>query len=554
MGVFSSGAKVMMMMMMVSTSMAMAAGTTLCSLVSPSPASLPALQAAYPWRPRVAFLPQSLSTTNFGRAKRFVGVWNTAFTVASSEEHSTNGQGFGPDMFVLDLAEKLEESEYAQNCGVAARQALSTLRERSAEVALSSQWPTNKSEAYRFTDLKFLKKSQVNPASLPPPDLSLQLSGLNLTKDESLRLVFVDGFLSSSLSNSEKLPEGVSFGSISTLSDDLIRNAVSPKLGESAEWIDGDFFASLNGVGARELGVIIIPEGFALQVPIHIVYYSSQGGNKDSETQTYLISCPRLLVVVSKGAKVNIVEEFIGEAQKMYWSNAVAEFFIEEGGEVRHSYIQNQEREAVHIKQTCVAQKEHSRYQLVEAGLGSKLSRHNLHIQQLGPDTQTKVSTFLLAGQNQLQDLHSKLILSHPRGFGRQLQKSIVIHSSGHSVFDGNIKVNRYAQQTDAGQLSRSLLLSPRGTVNIKPNLQIIADDVKCSHGAAISDLQEEQLFYFRARGIDPQTARNTLIFSFGAEVLEQLEYQNLQKRVESIMIAFLRAEGAISQAGSNIC
>ena len=106
--------------------------------------------------------------------------------------------------------------------------------------------------------------------------------------------------------------------------------------------------------------------------------------------------------------------------------------------------------------------------------------------------------------------------------------------------------MNRYAQQTDAGQLSRSLLLAPRATVNIKPNLQIIADDVKCSHGAAISDLEEEQIFYFQARGIDPQSARSILVFSFGAEVLSQFEYPKLQKRIESTVQEILKAEGAI--------
>jgi len=107
----------------------------------------------------------------------------------------------------------------------------------------------------------------------------------------------------------------------------------------------------------------------------------------------------------------------------------------------------------------------------------------------------------------------------------------------------------RYAQQTDAGQLSRSLLLAPRATVNVKPNLQIIADDVKCSHGAAISDLEEEQLFYFRARGIDSETARSALVFSFGAEVLQHLSYESLRKRVEALVKGSLAAEGLIDSS-----
>ena len=105
---------------------------------------------------------------------------------------------------------------------------------------------------------------------------------------------------------------------------------------------------------------------------------------------------------------------------------------------------------------------------------------------------------FLLCGAAQLSDLHTKLTLDHPRGEADQLHKCIVSSASGRGVFDGNVKVNRMAQKTDAGQLSRNLLLVPRATVNVKPNLQIIADDVKCTHGCAVSDLSEEELFYFR--------------------------------------------------------
>ncbi|MCO5571305.1 hypothetical protein L7F22_025043 [Adiantum nelumboides] len=466
---------------------------------------------------------------------------------ASSNEQELWTLSFGPDVFVLDLAEKLEELEYAPGLNTAALEALSHLRERSAEATLSLQWPTNKVEAYRYTDLRFLKKSDVEPTSLPSQDPGLELASFELTSDENMYMLFSDGVVSSSSSDGLKDQDGVVFGCMSSLPEELVKEHVIPKLGESADWIDGDFFASLNGLGVRELGVVIVPAGVKMQRPLHVLYCSSQGGSEGGEKPVYALSCPRLLVFVGKGAEINIVEEFVGEAGKLYWSNAVVEFFIEDEGSVRHNYVQNQGRDAVHIKQTCVAQKRSSNYELVEAVIGSRLSRHNVHIQQLGPDTTTKMDSFLLAGQSQLQDLHSRLILSHPRGFARQLHKCIVMHSSGHCVFDGNVKVNRYAQQTDAGQLSRSLLLAPRASVSVKPNLQIIADDVKCSHGAAISDLEQDQIFYFQARGIDPQTARSTLVFSFGAEVLQQFRNKKLQERVEKTVMQFLQTEGAIA-------
>jgi Fe-S cluster assembly protein SufD len=147
---------------------------------------------------------------------------------------------------------------------------------------------------------------------------------------------------------------------------------------------------------------------------------------------------------------------------------------------------------------------------------------------------------FVLCGARQLHDLHTSLRLDHPEGVADQVHKCIVSEASGHGVFDGNVQVNKAAQLTDAGQLSRNLLLAPRATVNVKPNLQIIADDVKCTHGCAVSDLSAEEMFYFRSRGIDASTARRALVYSFGAEVLQQLEHKELVQRLADAVNAKL--------------
>jgi Fe-S cluster assembly protein SufD len=141
---------------------------------------------------------------------------------------------------------------------------------------------------------------------------------------------------------------------------------------------------------------------------------------------------------------------------------------------------------------------------------------------------------FLLCSENQLHDLHTSLKLHHPEGVADQLHKCIVSHASGRGVFDGNVQVNKLAQQTDAGQMSRNLLLVPKATVNVKPNLQIIADNVKCTHGCAVSDLSTEEMFYFRSRGIDASDARKALVFSFGAEVVQQLSHKALVDRIQA--------------------
>ncbi|MBA0826823.1 hypothetical protein Goarm_011644 [Gossypium armourianum] len=392
------------------------------------------------------------------------------------------------DQFVLQLADSVEDSLPSSS---SSSLPLQKLRDNSSETLLSTQWPSRKDESFRFTDTSFIKNSDINPISHPPNSLDL----LEVSRDTQFESFnFVDGFLVDSSFSSSNLPDGVYVGSLSKLSSEGILKRVCELLGDF-EW--GDLFWSVNGLGAPDLMVVYVPEGCRVENPIYLKYIAVEGADKGSKKMP--LSNPRVFVLVEKGGEVGIVEEFVGKEKT-------------------------------------------STYELVEVSTGGKLSRHNVHVQQLGSDTVTELTTFHLSVGDQTQDLHSRIVLDHPRGYSQQLHKCIVAHSSGQAVFDGNVKVNRYAQQTDAGQLTRSLLLEPRATVNVKPNLQIIADDVKCSHGAAISDLEDSQLFYFQARGIDLETAREALVFSFGAEVIDKLPHSFVQKQVKDHVKALLKS------------
>ncbi|KAL2544029.1 Protein ABCI7 [Forsythia ovata] len=431
------------------------------------------------------------------------------------------------DPHVLQLAETLEDS--LQSSSSPPLPPLQKLRDISSQSLLSTSWPSRKDEPFRFTDTSFIKNSHIEPIS---PSESQSLASLPVSSDTLLPLhvTILDGYVVDSLSQLSELPDGVFVGGLSSLNSEATMKRVS----EYVPNFQGDLFWLLNGVGAPDIIVVYVPEGCRVESPLHLKYFSLKGSEKDSKTLP--ISNPRVLVLVEKGGEIGIVEEHTGvdETDKCYWANSVMEIVIGNGAKVSHSYIQTQSLGAAHVKWTSVRQESKSIYELTEVSTGGKLSRHNLHVQQLGPDTVTELSTFHLSIGDQIQDLHSKLVLDHPRGVSRQLHKCIVAHSLGQAVFDGNVQVNRDAQQTDAGQLTRSLLLEPRATVNIKPNLQIIADDVKCSHGAAISDLEDDQLFYFQARGIDIVTARKALIISFASEVIERFPNTCVQNKVES--------------------
>ncbi|KAL7188293.1 hypothetical protein ACSBR1_038191 [Camellia fascicularis] len=338
------------------------------------------------------------------------------------------------DPFVLQIAETLEDSLSSTSTS-SPPSPLQKLRDTSSQSLLSTPWPSRKDEPFRFTDTSFIKLSQIQPISHPPQSFN----SLGVSTDTHLpTLTIVDGFNVNSLSQLQNLRNGVFVGSLSSLNSEAIMKRVS----EFVSSFEGDLFWSLNGVGAPDLIVVYVPEECRVESPLHLRYYSIEGG--DSGSKKLPISNPRVLVLVEKGGEIGIVEEYEGgDGEKCYWANSVTEVVIGEGGKVSHSYIQSQSLNAAHFKWTSVRQESASSYELIEVSTGGKLSRHNLNVQQVGPDTLTELSTFHLSVGDQTQDLHSRLVLDHPRGFSRQLHKCIVAHSLGQAVFDGNIKVNR---------------------------------------------------------------------------------------------------------------
>ncbi|PIA57757.1 hypothetical protein AQUCO_00600467v1 [Aquilegia coerulea] len=460
------------------------------------------------------FLPHSISLSLSKPKLHFKTIQPIRATISSNLS----------DPLVLQIAETFEDSLSLSSSTTTP--SLQKLRDTSSQSILSLSWPTVKDEPFRFTDTSFIKTCEIKPvSSIPIPSSSIP-SELNDT--QFANLVIVDGHVVSSYKISE-FPKGVFVGSVNDIDSEVIKKRVFEFV---SDFQDGDLFWSLNGIGAPDFTVVYVPSDCKVEMPLHFTFFSSESG--DIGSKVLPVSNPRVLVLVEKGGEIEIIEEYFGaDENQCYWVNSAMEVLIGEGGKVTHSYIQRQGPNSAHTKWTFVRQEAASTYKVVEISTGGTLSRHNLHVQQVGPDTVTEFSTFHLCVNDQTQDLHSRLVLDHPGGTSQQLHKCIVAHSSGKVVFDGNVKVNRYAQKTDAGQLTRSLLLEPRASVNLKPNLQIIADDVKCSHGAAISDLEADQLFYFRARGIDSKTARKALVLSFGAEVMNQLPHKSLRLKIE---------------------
>lgn len=424
--------------------------------------------------------------------------------------------------------------------GNSAPSAVSALRSSCQAALPSMRMPSTRNEEYRYTDISPLLNASLAIASADAAVNSQQLEQLAVPEAAGSRVVLVNGVFRPELSDLSAVgQEGVFIGSAADAPAEVLQ-----ELGQQSNTRGGPF-AVLNGSMVADVLVVALPAGAKLQQPLHVLHVSTPAAaaadGSSSGGPVLNASAARLLVSLGANASAEVVEEFVSDAEGSHVSMPVAEVVLGEGSELKHGYVHREASGAQHFKATLVKQAEGSCYELVEARVGGSLTRHDVGVQQDGPDTTTSMKHFVLAGAGQLQDLHSKLVLDHPRGEADQLHKCISSASTARGVFDGNVKVNRLAQKTNAGQLSRNLLLVPKATVNVKPNLQIIADDVKCTHGCAVSDLSDEELFYFRARGVSYEQARQALVYSFGAEVVQQLKHEKLVARIQQDIVNSLK-------------
>lgn len=403
---------------------------------------------------------------------------------------------------------------------------VAALRDAALANLAHARMPTQRVEEYRFTDLAPLVTAKPSAAA-DPADADIDASAWTLKSADASRVVLVDGVFRADLSDLSGVGSAVRVGTLSS-------GEAAPALGTVSSQ-RGGVIADLNAVMASDAVVLDVPAGARLETPLHVVQLSTGAGGDAMSA-----SAPRVVVTLGDGAEATVVEDFaaapgsVGEGA--YWHNGVCEMVLGKGAKLTHAMVQAQSRSAVHTRATYLTQAEESEYKLAEINVGGKIGRHDLGITQLGPRTNTELACFNLAGAGQCLDLHSSVTLDHEEGATDQVHKCIVSAASGRGVFDGNVQVNKMAQRTDAGQISRNLLLVPKATVNVKPNLQIVADDVVCTHGCTVSDLEEEELFYIQSRGLSPTTARSLLVAGFGLEIVSKLEHEDLRTRVSGVV------------------
>jgi Fe-S cluster assembly protein SufD len=401
-----------------------------------------------------------------------------------------------------------------QQCSInqAAPQWLRDIRQQSKSWLSRLSVPTRKDEDWRFIDLSALTAGKF----VTPRNPVETLHTTSLPEMKNSRLVFINGIYNDELSDITGLPQGIYIGNLANLPNDY----------DAAKYFalqpGTDAFTALNTAGGNDVAVVWVNRNVAVDTPLHLMFIT----NSQQETS---FTQPRTLVVAETGSSLTLIEEYLGTGE--YFTNAVTEIFVQGNSRVHHTRLQQESDRSYHIGKTAVAQERDSHYTINEINLGAKLCRHNPEVWQQGEQTETNLNGLTVATGEQISDTHSIIALSKPSGMTNQLHKCIV-GDRAHAIFNGKVFVPKEAQLTDATQLNRNLMLSPKARIDTKPELQITADNVKCAHGATVSQLEAEEIFYLRSRGLSQDDANQLLIDAFAAEIIDRLPLESLRTRI----------------------
>lgn len=424
---------------------------------------------------------------------------------------------------------------FARNGGTRGPGWLAPLRraafERFARVGL----PTTKDEEWRFTPLSPLARTVWQPAR-PPAGLPAaeDLAPFVFGHPEWCTLVFVNGHFAPELST----PPGptspvrvLSLGEALLLEPALLERELTRHAPA-----DATAFTALNAAFMREGGVVRISPNVELATPIHLLFATT------AEAAGVAMH-PRNLLVVEDGARVHLVESYVTLAPgASYFANPVTEVVVGRNAWVEHSRIQRESEAAYHVGFTQVDQGSDSHYRSFSLAMGAAFARHNLHARLNASNVETLLYGLYLTRGEQLVDNHTAIFHDHPHCRSWEVYKG-VLEGRSHAVFNGKVLVKPEAQKTDAKQTNRNLILSEGATVDTKPQLEIFADDVKCTHGATVGRLDELAHFYLQSRGIPREDAHRLLTYAFAAEVLGEVASDPVRAALDRVVLARLRGD-----------
>lgn len=384
-------------------------------------------------------------------------------------------------------------------------------------------FPTTRDEEWRYTSVEPIAKLPFAPGGE---------NGVADTQIDELgeiaanRLVFINGHFSAKLSRLAKLPGGVIVSSLAAAMSDS-REKVEPYWARHARYQEQSFVA-LNTALMDDGAFLFVPEGAVLDAPVHFLFISSA---PDEAT----VAHPRNLIVLEKDSQASVAESYLNFDRTVYFTNAVTEIAVGEGAVLDHYKVQLESEKAFHVATHQAHLGRGANFSSHSIALGGALARNDVNASLDGEGGECTLNGLYLTYAQQHVDNHTRIDHVKPQCVSRELYKGIMSGKS-RGVFNGKIYVHKTADKTDARQTNKNLLLSEEAWIDTKPQLEIYNNDVKCSHGSTIGQLDEDALFYLRARGIDPRAAIGLLTQGFAADITGRIKSAPVARWVDKLL------------------
>jgi Fe-S cluster assembly protein SufD len=396
---------------------------------------------------------------------------------------------------------------------------LRELRLHALENFEATGYPGTRLEDWKYTNVSPIARRAFRFAAPPLEDVQQWTAMLPDTDGD--RLVFINGKHVPALSHVRPLAAGAI---VTNMADAQALHVCQIQEMLTAEPANG--FASLNAAFWRDGAYIALADGITLEQPIHLVFLCTEAG----------LACNlRNVVRAGAGSRVTVIEHYLGAADDAYFTNAVTHLQCDDGAQVEHYRVQEESPRAFHIASVDVRQECNSSFASRAFAFGAQLSRTDIATGFFGEGCHATLNGLYVASGRQHMDHHTRIDHLHPRGTSREYYKG-VLDDAARAVFNGKVLVHMDAQQSDAAQSNRNLLLSADAEIDTKPQLEIYADDVKCIHGATVGQLDENQVFYLRSRGVDDDAARQLLTHAFANEIVAQVGIDSLRQRLELLL------------------
>lgn len=386
-------------------------------------------------------------------------------------------------------------------------------------------FPTRRDEEWKYTDVTALgRRASLAPDHIPPdPSSEAALHAWTLTNEGMHLMVFVNGHYDADLSTIDGLPDGVRLTSLAQALDEA-QDLPRPFFDVRNEHT---IFASLNTAFATDGAMLQLAPGTVLDAPVYLLFIASGHG---------VAVYPRNIVVAGEGARATMVEHYLGMVDAHNFTNAITQISLGAGAVIEHCKLLQEGSAASHIAGIHADLMAGSSFVSHSFALGARMGRNDITARLLERDCRCTLNGLYLLDGRQHMDHHTRIDHLAPDGVSREQYRG-VMDGESHGVFNGKLVLHPGADGTDAHQSSRNLLLSRQAEVDTKPQLEIFADNVKCTHGATVGQLDENHLFYLRSRGIDAESARSLLIYGFANDIVARVSAPNLRGRIEQLVL-----------------